>query len=129
MGDLLREEGFSLQSNAKTLEGKQHPDRDAQFHYLNDQARDHQEYWPAVISVVTNITVMANCHRDKSRRLVTAPFRKGRVQASTTGVAADVAFVKRGKAAAPTASRATMPICAYSTPAKAWATLCGAKAR
>ena len=29
VGDLLREEGFSLQSNAKTLEGKQHPDRDA----------------------------------------------------------------------------------------------------
>ncbi len=25
VGDLLREEGFSLQSNAKTLEGKQHP--------------------------------------------------------------------------------------------------------
>ncbi len=31
VGDLLREEGFSLQSNAKTLEGKQSPDRDAQF--------------------------------------------------------------------------------------------------
>lgn len=31
VGDLLREEGFSLQSNAKTLEGKQHPDGDAQF--------------------------------------------------------------------------------------------------
>src|ERR1700741_3017953 len=31
VGDLLRAEGFSLQSNAKTLEGRQHPDRDAQF--------------------------------------------------------------------------------------------------
>lgn len=29
MGDLLREEDFSLQNNAKTLEGKQHPNRDA----------------------------------------------------------------------------------------------------
>ena len=29
VGDLLREEGFSLQGNAKTIEGKQHPDRDA----------------------------------------------------------------------------------------------------
>src|SRR5262245_12941338 len=28
---LLRVEGFSLQANAKTLEGKRHPDRDAQF--------------------------------------------------------------------------------------------------
>ena len=29
VGDLLRQEGFSLQGNAKTIEGKQHPDRDA----------------------------------------------------------------------------------------------------
>ena len=35
---LLREQGFSLQANAKTIEGGQHPDRDAQFPYLNDQA-------------------------------------------------------------------------------------------
>jgi transposase len=38
VGDLLREEGFSLQGNAKTIEGAQHPDRDAQFRYLNDHA-------------------------------------------------------------------------------------------
>jgi Rhodopirellula transposase DDE domain len=38
---LLKAEGFSLQANAKTIEGAQHPDRDAQFRYLNDQARDH----------------------------------------------------------------------------------------
>jgi transposase len=31
VGRLLRENGFSLQSNVKTLEGRQHPDRDAQF--------------------------------------------------------------------------------------------------
>jgi transposase len=53
VGDLLREEGFSLQSNAKTLEGKQHPDRDAQFHYLNAQARNHQDSGAPVISVDT----------------------------------------------------------------------------
>lgn len=39
VGDLLREEGLSLQANAKTLEGNQHPDRAAQFRYLNEQAR------------------------------------------------------------------------------------------
>ena len=38
VGDLMRDEGFSLQSNAKTLEGKRHPDRGAQFRYLNYQA-------------------------------------------------------------------------------------------
>ena len=41
VADLLREEGFSLQANAKTLEGAQHPDRDAQFHYINDRAKEH----------------------------------------------------------------------------------------
>ncbi|MFE2738890.1 ISAzo13 family transposase [Streptomyces sp. NPDC059349] len=53
VGDLLREEGFSLQSNAKTLEGRQHPDRDAQFRYLNERARDHQNSGAPVISVDT----------------------------------------------------------------------------
>src|SRR5262252_3288371 len=42
VGDLLREEGFSLQGNAKTIEGAQHPDRDAQFRYISEQARAHQ---------------------------------------------------------------------------------------
>ena len=36
---LLRAEGFSLQGNAKTIQGKQHPDRDGQFGYINEQAR------------------------------------------------------------------------------------------
>ncbi len=51
VGKLLKENGFSLQSNVKTLEGKQHPDRDAQFTYLNAQAIDHLEAGNPVISV------------------------------------------------------------------------------
>jgi len=51
VGDLLREEGFSLQGNAKVLEGKQHPDRDAQFRYINAQAKAHQAAGQPVISV------------------------------------------------------------------------------
>src|SRR3974390_826029 len=35
---LLREEHFSLQGNAKAAEGRQHPDRDAQFRYISGQA-------------------------------------------------------------------------------------------
>ncbi len=50
---LLRQEGFSLQANAKTIEGTQHPDRDAQFRYLNEQARDHRDAGDPVISVDT----------------------------------------------------------------------------
>src|SRR5688572_27411968 len=39
VGRLLRENGFSLQGTAKTLEGAQHPDRDAQFTYINEHTR------------------------------------------------------------------------------------------
>ena len=39
---LLREEHFSLQGNAKAAEGRQHPDRDAQFRYVSEQAAAHQ---------------------------------------------------------------------------------------
>src|SRR5437762_8180149 len=53
VGDLLREEGFSLQGNAKTIEGAQHPDRDAQFRYISEQARAHQDAGDPVISVDT----------------------------------------------------------------------------
>jgi hypothetical protein len=53
VGDLLREEGFSLQGNARTLEGARHPDRDAQFRYINGQAKDHQGSGDPVISVDT----------------------------------------------------------------------------
>jgi transposase len=49
---LLKAEGFSLQANAKTLEGRQqHPDRDGQFRYINEQARAHQACGDPVISV------------------------------------------------------------------------------
>jgi hypothetical protein len=51
VADLLREHGFSLQANAKTIEGRQHPDRDGQFRYLNEQVKDHQGSTDPVISV------------------------------------------------------------------------------
>ena len=53
VGDLLREEGFSLQGNAKTIEGQRHPDRDAQFRYINEQVKDHQGTTDPVVSVDT----------------------------------------------------------------------------
>jgi transposase/DNA-binding transcriptional regulator YdaS (Cro superfamily) len=48
---LLRANGFSLQSTAKTLEGDQHPDRDAQFRYINEQVKSHQAAGEPVVSV------------------------------------------------------------------------------
>jgi transposase len=53
VGRLLKEQGFSLQANAKTVEGKQHPDRDLQFRYINEQVKDHQNAGEPVISVDT----------------------------------------------------------------------------
>lgn len=50
---LLAEGGYSLQANAKVLDGSQHPDRDAQFHYLADAAAAHQVSGDPVISVDT----------------------------------------------------------------------------
>ena len=48
---LLREEQFSLQGNAKTIEGFRHPDRDAQFRYINQQAAEHLAAGQPVVSV------------------------------------------------------------------------------
>ena len=48
---MLAARGFSMQSNAKVKEGRQHPDRDAQFRYIADQAREHMAAGEPVISV------------------------------------------------------------------------------
>lgn len=53
VSNLLRDAGFSLQANQKTIEGRQHPDRDGQFSYLNAQVMDHIDTADAVISVDT----------------------------------------------------------------------------
>jgi transposase len=51
VGRLLREQGFSLQGTAKTLEGAQHPDRDAQFRHIYEQVKAQQADGEPVISV------------------------------------------------------------------------------
>jgi hypothetical protein len=51
VGNMLREAGYSLQANVKTTEGSQHPDRDAQFRYLNEQAREFRDAGLPVVSV------------------------------------------------------------------------------
>ena len=51
VGDMLRESGYSLQANVKTQEGTQHPDRDAQFRYLNEQVRAFRDAGLPAVSV------------------------------------------------------------------------------
>ena len=53
VGRLLKQQGYTLQRTQKTLEGAQHPDRDAQFRYLNEQAREHLAASQPVVSVDT----------------------------------------------------------------------------
>src|SRR5438874_13017871 len=50
---LLHALGYSLQSNRKTLEGCHHPDRDAQFQYINRNAKVFQRQGQPVVSVAT----------------------------------------------------------------------------
>ena len=63
--ELLHEAHYSLQANAKTREGHQHADRDAQFQYLNERVKHFlAQGWP-VLSVDT-----------KKKELV-GPFKNG----------------------------------------------------
>ena len=51
VGRLLKADGFSLQGNAKTVEGAQHPDRDGQFRHINELVSAFQGAGEPVISV------------------------------------------------------------------------------
>jgi hypothetical protein len=53
VGQLLHEQGFSLQSNRKVEEGGDHPDRDAQFRFINRQVKRALASGMPVISVDT----------------------------------------------------------------------------
>ena len=51
VGNLLSEMGYTLQVNQKTKEGQNHPDRNAQFEYINDKVREFHFSNDPVISV------------------------------------------------------------------------------
>jgi hypothetical protein len=53
VGELLKAQGFSLQGNAKVIEGNQSPDRDAQFQHINDTVAQALSEGRPVISVDT----------------------------------------------------------------------------
>jgi hypothetical protein len=53
VADLLQGLGYTLQANQKKREGAQHPDRDAQFRYINDQVRRFLRKGQPAISVDT----------------------------------------------------------------------------
>lgn len=53
VGELLKEAGFSLQSNAKRIEGNDHPDRNEQFMYINNKTEKYIANGYPAISVDT----------------------------------------------------------------------------
>lgn len=53
VGRLLKEAGYSLQAPAKTNEGRQNEDRDAQFHYINNLVSSFRGQGHPVISIDT----------------------------------------------------------------------------
>ena len=92
VADLLRELGYSLQGTRKVQEGKSHPDRDAQFAYINAQATAFQTAGDPVISV------------DNKKKELVGPFTNGGREWQGVGAPEEVRvqdFVdaERGKAA------------------------------
>jgi hypothetical protein len=64
---LLHDLGYSLQANVKTVEGRQHPDRDAQFRYINARVKAFQRTRDPVISVDTKKKELVGAFRNAGR--------------------------------------------------------------
>lgn len=67
VGELLGELGYSLQATKKMLEGEAHPDRDAQFRYINAEAAVFQARGQPVISVDTKKKELVGEFQNKGR--------------------------------------------------------------
>ena len=61
--------GYSLQGNAKVLEGRNHPDRDAQFHYINAQVFEHQAAGAPTTSVDTKKKEIVGNYKNRGKEL------------------------------------------------------------
>ena len=68
VAQLLRGMNYSLQSNRKMEEGEEHPDRDAQFHYINKQVRKAMAQGAPVISVDTKKKELVGNFENKGRQ-------------------------------------------------------------
>lgn len=67
VADLLHELGYSLQANRKTQEGAGHPDRNAQFEYINRRVKALQRRGQPVISVDTKKKELVGNFRNGGR--------------------------------------------------------------
>ena len=67
MGRLLNDLEYSLQGNRKTLEGSGHPDRNAQFEYINASVKRFQQRGQPVISVDTKKKELVGAFKNGGR--------------------------------------------------------------
>ena len=66
---MLHDLGYSLQANRKTLEGTNHPDRNAQFEYLNGKVKRQLQQHQPVISVDTKKKELVGDFKNHGREL------------------------------------------------------------
>jgi len=68
VGRCLHEMDYSLQANVKTIEGAQHPDRDAQFRYINSRVKAFVRSSDPVVSVDTKKKELVGAFKNAGRR-------------------------------------------------------------
>jgi len=80
VAQILRSMDYSLQGNRKTEEGDDHPDRDAQFRYINDQVRRALAANRPVISVDTKKKELVGNYENQGQR-----WRKAKTPVQVNG--------------------------------------------
>ena len=70
---MLRAGGFSTQGNSRTIEGRRHPDRDAQFRYIDVAAKEYLAAGDPVISVDTKKKEQVGRYANAPGRVLAAP--------------------------------------------------------
>ena len=69
VASLLSELGYSRQGNKKTIESASHPDRNAQFEYINRMTQEYQQKGQPVISVDTKKKELVGNFKNGGREL------------------------------------------------------------
>jgi len=69
VGNLLKKMGYSLQGNQKTLEGSSHPDRNAQFEFINARTEEAMRCGQPVISVDTKKKELVGQYKNGGKEL------------------------------------------------------------
>ena len=86
VGELLRKMGYSLQANQKTKEGATHPDRNAQFKFINARTKKELAAGSPVISVDTKKKELVGDFKLRTPDVLIDPKAIPRRYACTTSV-------------------------------------------